>query len=36
MFNRIVLDFITEVDAGRWPERDPRSLGASAMLPGEE
>jgi pimeloyl-ACP methyl ester carboxylesterase len=36
MFNRIVLDFITEVDAGRWPERDPRSLGASAMLPKEE
>ncbi len=36
MFNRIVLDFITEVDAGRWPERDPRSLGASAMLPEEE
>ncbi|MFP6870316.1 MAG: alpha/beta hydrolase [Nitrospinota bacterium] len=36
VFNRIVLDFITEVDAGRWPERDPRSLGASAMLPGEE
>lgn len=36
MFNRIVLDFITEVDAGRWPTRDPRSLGESALLPDEE
>lgn len=36
MFNRLVLDFITEVDAGRWPTRDPRSMGASALLPDAE
>ena len=33
MFNRIVLDFITEVDAGRWPRRDPRSLSGSSLMP---
>jgi pimeloyl-ACP methyl ester carboxylesterase len=33
-FNRAVLDFLTAVDAGRWPERDPRSISASAILPG--
>ncbi len=32
-FNRAVLDFITEVDAGRWPVRDPGSRSASALLP---
>lgn len=32
MFNRIVLDFITEVDAGRWPRRDPRSLSSSSLF----
>ena len=31
-FSRGVLDFITQVDAGRWPRRDPRSLGRT-MLP---
>jgi pimeloyl-ACP methyl ester carboxylesterase len=35
MFNRIVLDFITEVDAGRWPRRDPRSQSASSLIPEE-
>ena len=28
-FNRIVGDFITQVDAGRWPKRDPRAMSAS-------
>lgn len=28
-FNRLVGDFIVQVDAGRWPERDPRALVAS-------
>ncbi len=28
-FNRIVGDFLAQVDAGRWPSRDPRALGAS-------
>jgi len=28
-FNRIVGDFIIQVDAGRWPVRDPRAMGAS-------
>lgn len=28
-FNRIVGDFIGQVDAGRWPRRDPRALSAS-------
>ncbi len=36
MFNRIVLDFITEVDAGRWPRRDPRSLSGSSLMPEEK
>ena len=34
-FNRAVLDFLTAVDAGRWPMRDPASLSASAILPPE-
>jgi pimeloyl-ACP methyl ester carboxylesterase len=25
-FNRIVGDFLAQVDAGRWPERDPRAV----------
>ncbi len=29
LFNSIVGDFIAQVDAGRWPVRDPRSLTAS-------
>jgi len=36
MFNRVVLDFITEVDAGRWPVRDPRSLSSSSLIPEEK
>jgi pimeloyl-ACP methyl ester carboxylesterase len=28
-FNRIVADFLAQVDAARWPTRDPRALGAS-------
>src|SRR6266481_1442680 len=34
-FNRAVLDFLTAVDAGRWPLRNPGSLSASAILPPE-
>jgi pimeloyl-ACP methyl ester carboxylesterase len=29
LFNRIVGDFIGQVDAGRWPRRDPRAVSAS-------
>jgi pimeloyl-ACP methyl ester carboxylesterase len=28
-FNRIVGDFLAQVDAGRWPSRDPRAVTAS-------
>lgn len=28
-FNRTVLNFITQVDSGRWPLRDPRAVGRS-------
>jgi pimeloyl-ACP methyl ester carboxylesterase len=28
-FNRIVGDFIVQVDAGRWPTRDPRAVSGS-------
>ena len=34
-FNRAVLDFLTAVDAGRWPLRNPASLSTSAILPPE-
>jgi pimeloyl-ACP methyl ester carboxylesterase len=34
-FNRAVLDFLTAVDAGRWPLRNPGSRSASAILPPE-
>jgi pimeloyl-ACP methyl ester carboxylesterase len=34
-FNRAVLDFLTAVDAGRWPLRNPASLATSAILPTE-
>jgi pimeloyl-ACP methyl ester carboxylesterase len=33
LFNRAVLDFLTAVDAGRWPRRDPASRSSSAILP---
>ena len=29
LFNRIVGDFIAQVDSGRWPKRDPRAVSAS-------
>jgi pimeloyl-ACP methyl ester carboxylesterase len=32
-FNRGLLDFLTAVDAGRWPLRNPASLTGSAILP---
>ena len=28
-FNRIVGDFLAQVDAGRWPTRDPRATSGS-------
>jgi pimeloyl-ACP methyl ester carboxylesterase len=28
-FNRIVCEFLAQVDAGRWPTRDPRAVTAS-------
>jgi len=34
-FNRALLDFVTAVDAGRWPRRNPASLSKSAILPGK-
>ena len=34
-FNRALLDFLTAVDAGRWPRRNPASLSKSAILPGK-
>jgi pimeloyl-ACP methyl ester carboxylesterase len=33
LFNQAVLDFLTAVDAGRWPRRDPASQTGSAILP---
>ena len=32
-FNRMLLDFLTAVDAGRWTRRNPASLAKSAILP---
>jgi pimeloyl-ACP methyl ester carboxylesterase len=32
-FNRALLDFLTAVDAGRWPRRHPGSRSPSAILP---
>jgi pimeloyl-ACP methyl ester carboxylesterase len=32
-FNRALLDFLTAVDAGRWPRRDPASRTGSPILP---
>jgi pimeloyl-ACP methyl ester carboxylesterase len=34
-FNRIVGDFLTAVEAGKWGARNPDSLSASAILPRE-
>jgi len=33
LFNRAVLDFVTLVDANRWPARDPQATVKSALLP---
>ncbi|MGH7319432.1 MAG: alpha/beta fold hydrolase [Candidatus Rokuibacteriota bacterium] len=35
-FNRAVLDFLTAVEAGRWPRRDPASQTVSAILPSDQ
>ncbi|MBA3363957.1 MAG: hypothetical protein H0T07_06095 [Actinobacteria bacterium] len=29
LFDRLVLDFLARVDAGRWELRDPRSISTS-------
>jgi pimeloyl-ACP methyl ester carboxylesterase len=29
MFNAIVGNFLAQVDAGRWPSRDPRAISTS-------
>jgi pimeloyl-ACP methyl ester carboxylesterase len=34
-FNRIVSDFLTAVEAGKWGLRNPASVSASAILPAE-
>ena len=34
-FNAAVLEFLTLAESGRWPSRDARSLGRSAMIPDE-
>lgn len=33
LFNAAVLEFLTLAESGRWPPRDPRSVGRSAMMP---
>jgi pimeloyl-ACP methyl ester carboxylesterase len=35
-FNAMVLEFLTLAESGRWPARDPRSVGRSSMIPEEE
>jgi pimeloyl-ACP methyl ester carboxylesterase len=35
-FNRIVSDFLTAVESGRWQARNPASLSTSAILPDEQ
>ena len=35
-FNRIVSDFLTAVESGRWQARNPASLSASAILPAKQ
>ena len=35
-FNTIVQDFITQVDCGRWPRRDPKALSTSAVFSRKE
>ncbi|MBM3567201.1 MAG: alpha/beta fold hydrolase [Alphaproteobacteria bacterium] len=31
LFNRAVADFIAQVEAGRWPRRDPRAVSSQVM-----
>ena len=31
VFNKLVFDFVSLVDSGRWRPRDPRSLGTSTL-----
>jgi pimeloyl-ACP methyl ester carboxylesterase len=33
LFNRVVADFLAAVERGRWPLRDPRSLGGGTFGP---
>ena len=33
LFNRVVGDFLAQVDAGHWPARDPRSRGTRPFKP---
>ena len=35
-FNRIVSDFLTAVESGRWQARNPASLSPSAILPAKQ
>jgi pimeloyl-ACP methyl ester carboxylesterase len=34
-FNAAMLEFLTLAESGRWPSRDPRSVGRSSMIPEE-
>src|SRR5260370_30920990 len=34
LFTRALLDFLTAVDAGRWPLRNPQSQTGSPIMPG--
>lgn len=33
LFNRMLLDFFTLVDSGRWEPKDPRATSGSALMP---
>jgi proline iminopeptidase len=33
LFNQVVAHFLSQVDAGRWPARDPRSLAQPGFVP---
>lgn len=35
LFNRTLSDFLTAVDAGKWPARNPASVSTSAILPAD-
>ena len=35
-FNRIISDFLTAVESGRWQARNPASLSSSAILPAQQ